>query len=61
MIKLYDKVKIKKSGELGIVIDIDNNNNTRPDIYLVEIIDKPKNYNIEDVILWCDYEEVIKV
>lgn len=61
MIKLYDKVKIKKSGELGIVIDIDNNNNTRPDIYLVEIIDKPKNYNIEDVILWCDYGEVIKV
>lgn len=61
MIKLYDKVKIKKSGELGIVVDIDNNNNTRPDIYLVEIIDKPKNYNIEDVILWCDYEEVIKV
>lgn len=60
MIKLYDTVKIKKSGKLGVVVDIDNNNNTSPDIYLIELVENPENFDLRDVLFWCDYSEVLK-
>ena len=56
--KKYDKVKIKKTGAVGAIIEIDDDNGTKPPIYLIEIIDKPVNAKIEDVVLWCDYDEI---
>ena len=58
MIKLYDKIIIKKTNQKAVVIDIDNNNNTAPEIYLVEILDKPKNFGVEDVLGWYEYDEI---
>lgn len=58
MIKLYDKVVIKKTNKKAVVIDIDNNNNTAPETYLVELLDKPQNFGVEDVLSWCEYDEI---
>ena len=60
MIKLYDKVLIKKKNKHGNVIEIDDGNGTKPPIYLIEIVDSEKGINDkeEDFIFWCDGDEL---
>ena len=60
MIKLYDKVLVTKKNKYGNVIEIDDDNGTKPPIYLIEIVDSEKGINdeVEDVIFWCDEDEI---
>lgn len=60
MLKLYDKVIIKKTGNHGNIIEIDDDNGTKPPIYLVEIVDdeKPVGAEITDVVFWCESEDI---
>lgn len=58
MMKKYDKVRIKKTGAVGAIIEIDDDNGKKPPIYLIEIIDKPASAKIEDVVFWCNYDEI---
>ncbi len=61
MIKLFDVVKIKATGKLGTVIEIDDNDGKNVPIYLVELHDKPKGADVTDVIKWLEYSEIEKI
>ncbi len=58
MIKAYDKIKVKSTGKLGTVIEIDDNGGTDVPIYLVELDDKPKNADVTDVVKWYEHSEI---
>lgn len=60
MIELFDKVLVTKKNKHGNVIEIDDDNGTKPPIYLIEIVDSEKGINdeVEDVIFWCDEDEI---
>lgn len=60
MIKLYDMVTVLKTGKHGAVVEIDDDGGTKPPIYLVEVLDKekPVDADVEDVVFWCDYDEI---
>lgn len=60
MIKLYDTVVIKATGQHAAVIEIDDAGGTKAPVYMVEIIDeeKPEGADLRDVVFWCDYSEV---
>ena len=57
--KLFDIVKINKTGNKAAIIEIDDENGIKPPIYLVEIVDdeKSKNAKLSDVIFWCDSDD----
>lgn len=61
MIRLYDTVKVKKSGEKAAIIEIDDNNGMSPPIYLLEIINKPDDASFDDVIFWCEEDDFIPI
>ena len=54
MMKLYDTVKIKATGELASIIEIDDNGGKDVPIYLVELHNKPKNATVADVVKWLE-------
>ncbi len=58
MLKLYDTVKIKSTGELASIIEIDDNDGKDVPIYLVELHNKPQNATVTDVIKWFEIEEL---
>ncbi len=58
MLKLYDNVMIKATGETASIIEIDNNNGADVPIYLIEIHNKPRNAKINDVVKWVEYNEI---
>ncbi len=58
MIKLYDKVFYKKTKKEAHVVEIDDANGTKPPMYLIEIDDKPDDTDTEEVVFWCDYDEI---
>lgn len=60
MLKLYDTVIVKKSNVKGAVVEIDDNDGNSPPVYLVEVIDKPDNSSVSDVIFWCEESEIKK-
>lgn len=58
MIKEFDTVTIKATGEKGNVIEIDDNGGKNVPIYLVELRDKPADALVSDVIKWFEYSEI---
>ncbi len=60
MFKLYDKVTINNTGNHGNIIEIDDDNGTKPPIYLIEIVDEEKKAGAEitDVVFWCESDEI---
>lgn len=58
MIKPFDTVKIKSTGELATVIEIDDNDGKNIPIYLVELNDKPKHTDVTDVVKWLEHNEI---
>lgn len=61
MIKLFDTVMIKTIGKKATVLEIDDDNGTKPPSYLVEIQDKPLNASLSDVVFWCGWDEIQEV
>ena len=63
MIKLYDTVVIKATGQHATVIEINDARGMKAPVYLVEIADEEKSEgsDLMDVVFWCDYSEVEKV
>lgn len=59
MLKLYDTVKVKKTGADAVIIEIDDNDGNSPPIYLLELVDKPDNADYSDVIFWCESSEIL--
>ncbi len=58
MLKLYDTVKIKATGELASIVEIDDNGGKDVPIYLVELHDKPKNASVTDVVKWLESGDI---
>lgn len=58
MIKLYDTVRIKSSGELASVIEIDDNDGKDVPIYLCELHNKPAGADVTDVVKWLESNEI---
>lgn len=58
MLDLYDRVKIKKSGLPGNIVDIMNNNRKGTPVYYVEVDDEYKAGNILEDIIWCESDEI---
>ncbi len=58
MFRLYDTVKIKSTGDLATIIEIDENRGKTLPIYLVELNVKPKNATVSDVIKWLEQDEI---
>ena len=57
MIKLYSKVKIKKNGFTGTIVEFDDNNGQDLPVYLVEL--DPQFYtNPDDALDWFDENEI---
>ena len=56
--KLYDTVKIKATGELASIIEIDDNGGKDVPIYLVELHNKPQNATVADVVKWLEIGEL---
>ncbi|MGN1133328.1 MAG: hypothetical protein ACI4RN_02620 [Oscillospiraceae bacterium] len=61
MLKLYDTVIVKKNNVKAAIIEIDDNNGKSPPIYLVEVIDKPDNAAVNDVIFWCEESDLNEI
>lgn len=53
---LYDSVRIKKTGEIGVVVAKDDDLGTKPIIYFVEKCDEYKTGS--DDLLWFDADEI---
>ncbi len=60
MLKLYDTVKIKATGELASIVEIDDNGGKDVPIYLVELHNKPKNTPVTDVVKWLESDDIEK-
>ncbi|MBS6645875.1 MAG: hypothetical protein KH366_20050 [Clostridiaceae bacterium] len=62
MFKLYDKVKIKRSGKTGFVVLIDDDKGRKPPIYFIEISQEEKLDSDEENLIWLEEEdlEIIK-
>lgn len=58
MLKLYDTVKIKATGELASIVEIDDNGGKDVPIYLVELHNKPKNAPVTDVVKWLESSDI---
>ena len=58
MIKLFDTVKVKKSGALASVLEIEDDGGKKPPVYLLELVEKPSGAEPDEVVFWCDYSEV---
>ncbi len=63
MIKKYDTVVVKATGKHAAVIEIEDDEGTKPPIYLVEVVDeeKPEHASLTDVVFWCDHTEIEKI
>lgn len=58
MIKLYDIVRIKSSGELASVVEIDDNHGKNVPIYLCELHNKPATADVTDVVKCLESDEI---
>lgn len=58
MLKLYDRVKVKKSGLPGNIVDISDNNGKSVPIYYVEIDDEYKVGDFLKDLVWCESDEI---
>ncbi len=58
MLKIYDKIIVKKTGNEGSIIEIDDDNGTKPPIYLIVLTVKSSDANLNDVVFWCDADEI---
>lgn len=57
----YDTVLVKKTGQKACIVEIDDNNGMDVPIYMVEVIDKPDDADVSDVLFWCDRSDLEKV
>lgn len=60
MLKEYDVVTVIESGEQAQILEIDDDKGRRAPQYLVEIINKPDNAEITEVVFWCGGDEICK-
>lgn len=58
MLKLYDTVKIKATGELASIVEIDDNGGKDVPIYLVELHEKPENAPVTEVVKWFESNKI---
>lgn len=58
MLKLYDTVKIKATGELASIVEIDDNGGKDVPIYLVELHEKSENAPVTEVVKWFESNEI---
>ena len=58
MLKLYDKVRIKSTGETASIIEIDDNNGNDVPVYLIELHNKPENADVTDVVKWVEHSDI---
>lgn len=56
--KCFDMVRIKSSGEIGQIIEIDDNGGAAAPCYLIELEDKSTRSDLSDVLFWCDWSEI---
>lgn len=61
MIKEYDIVTIIETGVQACVLEIYDDKGRRAPAYLVELVDKPADAVFEDVVFWCEGDEIVEV
>lgn len=59
--KLYDKIKIKATGETGIIVSSSSDCKDNPAQYLVEKDDAYKIGEFPKDCVWCAYDEIERV
>ena len=59
--KLYDKIKIRSTGETGVIVSVSSDCNSNPAQYFVE---KDDSYKVGDFLkdcVWCSYDEIERI
>lgn len=56
--ELYSNVRIKATGETGVVVAEDTDGGTKPPIYFVEKDAVFKNGDPNNDCVWCDPDEI---
>lgn len=61
MLKLYDEVRVKSTGQIANIVEIDDNKGQSPPVYLIEMRDISDDMEIEDVIKWVEQSDIERV
>ena len=59
--KEYDVVMIVESGEQAQILEIDDDKGRKAPQYLVELLNKPENARMNEVVFWCGGDEICKM